>query len=163
MIGAGRCFLVILALVIGCDLAAPGPIFAADDLAYAPPQAPAAPSPGPVLVRLFGMTTFVLLLCAGMIWFLRYIQRPRLSVAASTGKMRLLESTTLNGRCSVHLILVGGSRVLAAVDASGFKSCQLVPEQFEAVLAQESTLEPEPKKQSIDEIMRLLANVKPAA
>lgn len=128
---------------------------------YAPPQAPPAPDPGPLILRLFGMTLFVLLLCAGILWCVRFAWRPRLLRGGGNGKLELLESAWLGRRCSVHLVRAGSSRVLIAVDPAGMKVCQVVDDDFAGLLpAAESRDVPPP---SVQQIMSLLAASRAAA
>jgi flagellar biogenesis protein FliO len=127
---------------------------------YTPPQAPPAPDAGPLLLRLFGMTLFVLLLCAGVLWVVRRLGRPRLTGTGSD-KLKLLESAWLGRRCSLHLVRAGTCRVLIAVDPTGMKTCQLVDEDFAGFLP---TAEPrDMAAPSVAEIMSMLAAGRPAA
>jgi flagellar biogenesis protein FliO len=128
---------------------------------YAPPQAPPAPDPGPLLLRLFGMTLFVLLLCAAVLWFVRFAWRPRMLRGDGGGKLELLESAWLGRRCSVHLVQAGSCRVLIALDAGGMRTCQVVDDDFAGLLPVNEPREAPPP--SVAEIMSLLAASRAAA
>jgi len=137
-------------------------IFAlADGLQYVAPQAPAAPDFGSLLVRLLAMTLFTLLICAALIWAVRFARRPRVP-AGSTGMMRVVESLVLTGRSSVYLIEVGTARVLVAIDPAGLKSCHLVDDNFAGVL-EGAGVEPPAAGPSVAEMMSLLAAGRVAA
>src|SRR5262249_41705871 len=105
-----------------------------DELTYTPPQAPPALDAGPMLLRLFGMTLFVLLLCAGVLWGVRFVRKPRIAGLNNPDKLRSLGEVALASRCSIHLLEAGGNQVLVAVDAGGVKACQLVDDSFAAAL-----------------------------
>lgn len=134
----------------------------ADGLNYSPPQAPAPPEFGPLLLRLFAMTLFVLVTCAGVIWATRYLRRPRIPTG-SEGKLRTVESVVLTGRCTVHLIQAGSARVLVAIDPNGLKACHLVDDNFAGVLDGSGGAEPQRGSgPSVAEMMSLLAASKAA-
>jgi flagellar biogenesis protein FliO len=122
---------MLLALAAGGIAAAAA---AGDDLAYTPPQAPPPLDAGPMVLRLFGMTAFVLLLCAAILWSVRLVRRPRLAGLNDPDRLRSLGEVALASRCSMHLLQAGGNQVLIAVDAGGIKACHLVDESFAAAL-----------------------------
>lgn len=134
----------------------------ASGLEYAPPQAPPAPEFGPLLVRLFGMTLFVLAFCGLLMWLTRRVRRPRIP-AGSGESLTMIDSAILTGRCSVHLLKTGGARVLVAVDPGGLKACLLVDDNFAGVLAGvDPGATPRPAGPSVAEMLSLLAASKAA-
>jgi flagellar biogenesis protein FliO len=128
---------------------------------YVPPQAPPAIDAGPMILRLFSMTLFVLLLCAGILWCIRYFGRPRLLSGMSNGKLQLLESAWLGRRCSIHLVRAGTARVLIAVDPTGMKSCQIVDDDFAGLIPAADPQDTPPA--SVAEVMSILAATRAAA
>jgi flagellar biogenesis protein FliO len=148
----------LLALLIYSGLSFGAP--AAEEMKYTPPQAPPALDAGPMLLRLFGMTLFVLLLCAGVLWGVRLVRRPRLAGLTNPDRLRSLGEVSLASRCSIHLLQAGNNHVLIAVDAGGVKTCQLVDESFAAALTNAGVPAREPRQgqgPSVAEVMSLLA------
>ncbi len=148
----------VLAALLSCGLAiAAEPV--GSEFAYTPPQAPPAPDAWNLLLRLFGMTLFVLLICAAVLWGIRFARRPRLLRFTHPGRLRSLDEVALWGRCSVHLLEAGGHRVLIAIDGGGMKALHLVEDSFDAALAEvvDVPREPEPEKPTVAEMMALLA------
>ncbi len=105
-------------------------------LDYNPPDMPELPSPQVMFLRLGLGTIVVLILCALTLWVGKRWVRP-LAVPVSEGKhLRVLESLPLGGRCSVYLLQVGETRILAGVDHTGLKSLLPLPASFGGVLAE---------------------------
>jgi flagellar biogenesis protein FliO len=152
-------FIVSLLLALAaCGIAAAAP--AGEELAYSPPQAPPALDAGPMLLRLFGMMVFVLVLCAGILWSVRFIRRPRWAGLANPDRLRSLGEVALAGRCSIHLLQAGGNQVLVAVDSGGVKACNLVDESFTAALTNAGAPPREARRgqgPSVADVMSLLA------
>jgi flagellar biogenesis protein FliO len=120
----------------GATAAPPG------DLKYQPPDWPEAPSPGAMLLRLGIGTAVVLLLCVITIWAGKRWLKGNAASAAAGGKIQLVETFPLGGRCVLHLVRVGASQVLVAADGSGLKSMLSV-----ADFADELALRDEPATQ----------------
>jgi flagellar biogenesis protein FliO len=137
-------------------------IGAADPTPYTPPEFPAAPDPGPMVLRLFGMTLFVLLMCAVVLWCVRWAKRPRIA-AVPSDKLRSIESLSLASRSSIHLVQAGSARVLVAIDAAGVKAVQLADDNFAAVMAGMGVPEPADSGPSVAEMMSVLAASRRAA
>lgn len=135
------------------------PNAAKPEAGYTPPQAPPTPSPVSLLARLFAMTLFVLLLCAGVLWAIRHFQRQHLSKAVDPSKLRVIEEVMLSHRCAIQLVQVGDARVVFAVDQSGLKACHVVDSHFAGVLsAVESTPPPQPSPTVADMLAMLNAS-----
>lgn len=99
------------------------------------PEFPEAPSLGSVFMRLAGGILFVTIMCGGTVWFgRRWMKQHGLPGLRDGEEMRVLESTRLGGQCTVHLLQIGGQRVLAGTDRSGLHSIVPLPEPFNNVL-----------------------------
>jgi len=134
------------------------------NIPYAPPQAPPQPSATSMLARLFGMTLFVLLICAGVLWGIRKMQRRGLTAAVNPAKLRLVEEIALNSHSAMQLVQAGTARVLFAVDSTGLKSCQLVDSEFAGVLAAiEQNRVGREQGPTVADMMALLSTVRKAA
>jgi flagellar biogenesis protein FliO len=153
MKAVGRLLGGAILMLVACGVAAAE----SEQLGYTPPQAPPALDPGPMLLRLFGMTIFVLLLCAAILWGVRLVRRPRLARLNSPDRLRSLGEVALAGRCSIHLLQAGNNQVLVAVDAGGMKACQLVDDSFAAVLTNADAPARPGHGPSVAEVMSLLA------
>ena len=106
-----------------------------DSLAYTPPALPDLPSPGSMLLRLTLGTIFVLILCALTLWAGKRWIRPLAGSQGENKQLHLLESLALGGRCSVYLLQVGDTKVLAGVDHAGLKALLPLPTAFAGTLA----------------------------
>ncbi len=159
---AARVTAAVLFMVVVCAKVAAA---AGDEFAYTPPQAPAPLDAGPMLLRLFGMTLFVLLVCAAILWGVRFVRKPRMVGLNNPDRLRSLGEVALSGRCSIHLLQAGGNQVLVAVDAAGMKACQLVDESFAAALTTAGAPARDARREqgpSVAEVMSLLATSKAA-
>jgi flagellar biogenesis protein FliO len=75
-------------------------------------------------------------LCALTLWVGKRWVRP-LTAPVSEGKyLRVLETLPLGGRCSVYLLQVGETRILAGVDHTGLKTLLPLPQSFDGALAE---------------------------
>lgn len=110
------------------------------------PEFPDEPELGPVLARLGCGLLFVIVACGGTIWFgRRWVKKHGLPGIRDGEVLRIVESTRLGGHCTVHLLDIGGQRVLAGTDRTGLHSIVPLPEPFSNVLdeqAPEYTAEP---------------------
>ncbi len=101
------------------------------------PNWPDPPNTGALLLRLGLGTVFVLVLCAGTLWFGRNWLSKVSNVAHRGNQLRLEESTSLGNRCHVHLLTIGNCRILAGTDSTGLKSLLTLPEAFDDVLGEQ--------------------------
>ena|SRR6266851_6677987 len=97
---------------------------------YAPPALPEAPAPGAMLLRLGLATGFVLVLCVTAM-LLAYRRAKALEGKTGGGKLQLVESLSLGGGSSLHLIRSAGQRFVVAVNRSGLQSLVPLSESFE--------------------------------
>ena len=109
---------------------------APETLEYSPPDLPELPSPQAIFLRLGIGTAVVLALCVLTLWIgKRWIQP--LAVPVTENKyLRVLEVLPLGGRCSVYLLQVGETRILAGLDHTGFKTLMPLPQSFDDALAE---------------------------
>jgi flagellar biogenesis protein FliO len=110
-----------------------------DSLEYTSPMLPDLPPAGPMLLRLFLGTVFVLLLCTATLWAGKRWIRPLSVPAGENRKLRVLESLPLGGRCSVYLLQAEQAKILVGVDQTGIKALAPLPQPFEGALAAEMT------------------------
>ena len=81
-------------------------------------------------------TIFVLLLCVVTLWMGKRWIRPLTGPQGENKQLRIVESLTLGGRCSVYLLQAGDARVLAGVDGAGIKALLPLPAEFAVTLAE---------------------------
>lgn len=99
------------------------------------PEMPEPPGLSAVLLRLGAGTMFVVAICGGCIWMgRRWINKHGLPGVRPGEELRVVESTRLSGHCAVHLLEVGGQRVLAGTDRTGLHSLVPLPEAFGSML-----------------------------
>ncbi|HWG43761.1 MAG TPA: flagellar biosynthetic protein FliO [Gemmataceae bacterium] len=109
---------------------------AKEPLDYSPPSMPDLPSPRAMFLRLGLGTIFVLILCVITLWVGKRWIRPLAGSQGENKQLRLLESLSLGGRCSVYLLQAGDTKVLAGVDHAGLKSLLTLPQSFDGALAE---------------------------
>jgi uncharacterized iron-regulated membrane protein len=128
----------VLALVV--LLVAAPVLWAADapGLQYTPPEAPAAPNPAALVLRLVGLTAALLGLCAVVLWLARRANRHPTAKDAA-GRMQHEGTLALDRRCAVHLIRVDGQAVAVTTDATGLRSVVVLTEPFESALTAADT------------------------
>ncbi|HTU18370.1 MAG TPA: flagellar biosynthetic protein FliO [Gemmataceae bacterium] len=107
-----------------------------DPLEYTPPPLPDLPSPSAMFLRLALGTVFVLILCVLTLWIGKRWIRPLAGPQGENKQLRIIESLTLGGRCSVYLLQAGEARVLAGVDGAGIKALLPLPAEFAGALAE---------------------------
>jgi len=112
------------------------PAKANDPLEYNPPALPELPSPSAMFLRLGLGTVFVLILCALTLWAGKRWIRPLAGPATENKQLSILEALPLGGRCSVYLLQVGESKILAGVDGGGLKTLLTLPQSFDVTLAE---------------------------
>lgn len=109
---------------------------APETLEYSPPDLPELPSPQAIFLRLGIGTGVVLALCVlTLLIGKRWIQ-PLAAPATENKHLRVLEALPLGGRCSVYLLQVGETRILAGVDHTGLKTLLPLPQSFDGALAE---------------------------
>lgn len=103
-------------------------------LKYTPPDAPVAPDPAGLLLRLIGLTAGLLVLCGVVLWFARKINRQSGSKGDGGGRMKYEGTLRLDRRSAVHIVWVDGQTVAVTTDASGLRSIVVLSEPFEKEL-----------------------------
>lgn len=101
---------------------------------YAPPTLPRGPTARQLLVRLFLMTGLTITGAGVVIWLARRGQRGNTTTPAGGGSLEVLESITLEGQASVHLIRAEDTTFLLGADARGLTSLTPLTEPFENIL-----------------------------
>jgi flagellar biogenesis protein FliO len=112
-----------------------------ETLDYNPPALPDMPSPQAMFLRLGLGTVFVLILCVITLWAGKRWIRPLAGTPGENKQLHLLETLPLGARCSVYLLQVGETKVLAGVDHAGLKSLLTLPQSFDGALADEERAE----------------------
>ena len=115
-------------------LFASSPVWAAGELA---PAAAATEAPGveAMLVKLFAWTSVLLVLCAGIFWLSRRMQRPPVP-GTKSGGLEYIASAPLNRKCALHVIEANGQRMVVATDLTGIREIVPLTESFSTVLQQ---------------------------
>lgn len=123
-----------LLLALAVMLLAADPLLAdASGLRYTPPEAPATPSIGGLLLRLVGLTAAMLGLCAVVLWLARRANRLPTDKDAA-GRMQHEGTLVLDRRSAVHMIRVDGQTIAVTTDATGLRSVVVLAEPFEEAL-----------------------------
>lgn len=141
------------------------PLFAAPirGTDYAPPAQAAPPDITGLILRLVGMTAFLLALCGLVMYLARRANQPGSTTADPTGRMKHEGTLALDRVCAVHLIAVEGQTVAVTTDATGLRSMVLLSEEFEmepeTTGESEETVPPVPQTQSADDIRQLLQGI----
>jgi hypothetical protein len=101
---------------------------------YAPPAVPKGPTAQQLVVRLFLMTGLTVTGAGVVIWLARRGQRGGGNAHPGGGSLEVIESITLEGQASVHLIRAEESTFLLSADARGLTSLTPLTEPFEQIL-----------------------------
>jgi hypothetical protein len=123
----------LLALALALVSAAPV-VAASEGLEYAPPAPPAPPDVGGLVLRLVALTTALLAVCGGVLWFARRAARPVNLKGDGGGRLRHAAALALDRRSAVHLVNVDGQTVAVTTDATGLRALVLLSEPFEKEL-----------------------------
>lgn len=107
-----------------------------ETLDYNPPDLPELPSPQAIFLRLGIGTAVVLVLCVLTLWIGKRWVRPLALPVTENKHLRVLEVLPLGGRCSVYLLQVGETRILAGLDHTGLKTLLPLPQSFDGSLAE---------------------------
>lgn len=121
---------LLLALALVPLLAVP---VGAADLGYTPPAAPAPPDLAGLVLRLFGLTAALLVVCGCVMWFARRAGRPG-DLKNNAGRLQHEGSLVLDRRCALHIVRVDGQAVAVTTDATGLRSLVLLSEPFDDAL-----------------------------
>lgn len=125
---------LVLVLVVAASVGADPPV---GELKYTPPAAPTAPDPTGLLLRLFGLTGGMLVLCWTSVWLARRVNRPRAATTTDgASRIRHQGSLALDRRATLHLFEVDGQPVAVTTDTSGLRSIVVLSEPFETTLAE---------------------------
>lgn len=114
-----------------------GVLFAEPGTAYSPPTAPPPIDPINVLLRLVGLTLLTLVVCGGLIWWVRRAGAGKMAKANGGGRMVLDGQLLLDGKSKVTLIRVDGKPVVVTTDSTGLRSIVPLQERFDTVLDDE--------------------------
>lgn len=106
-------------------------------LTYSPPALPSTPSADSLLLRLAALTLLSLTACGVVAWLARSGRWRARSPAAGPARLVHVADLALDRRCSLHLLKVGGRRVVVGLDPAGLKAVLLLPESFVGTLAAE--------------------------
>jgi hypothetical protein len=107
----------------------------AGGLTYSPPALPTSPGAGSLLLRLAALTLLSLTACAVVAWLARSGRWRARPPAGGPARLVSVAGLALDRRCSLHLLNVGGRRVVVGLDPAGLKSMLLLPESFADHLA----------------------------
>ncbi|WP_020468436.1 flagellar biosynthetic protein FliO [Zavarzinella formosa] len=119
-------------LILGL-FAISSPVRAAGELAYTPPPMPEPPSVDAMLFRLFVWTGVLLVLCLGLFWFSRRLQRSA-KPGMKSGGMEYIASVPLNRKCALHVIEANGQKIVVATDLGGIREMLPLTDSFATVL-----------------------------
>jgi len=91
------------------------------DLVYTPPPAPTPPSVTSLLLKLVGMTVFLLLVCAGLIIWAKKSQKTG-KPGMKDGELTYVATLHLDHKNQIHLLDAEGLPVLIGTDLVGIKA-----------------------------------------
>lgn len=91
------------------------------DLVYTPPPAPTPPSVTSLLLKLIGMTVFLLLVCAGLIIWAKRSQKTG-KPGMKDGELTYVATLHLDHKNQIHLLDAEGLPVLIGTDLVGIKA-----------------------------------------
>lgn len=91
------------------------------DLVYTPPPAPTPPSVTSLLLKLVGMTVFLLLVCAALIIWAKRSQRSG-KPGMKDGELTYVATLHLDHKNQIHLLDAEGLPVLIGTDLVGIKA-----------------------------------------
>ena len=126
---AAKCFSAIAGALLLAGAASAQPLVEP----YTPPSAPPPPDAMGLLLRLVGLLALTLLICGGVIFWARRLNR--VSGADAKGSARLMKksSVALDARCAVYLVEVDGQTVAVTTDATGVRSMALLSEPMDGM------------------------------